>query len=50
MIGAIVLVRAEVPRQDLVPEDGAAGEPVMAIAEPPVDGERGLVATGRAES
>jgi len=49
MIGAIVLVRTEAPQQELMPE-GIADEPAMEIAEPPVGGERGLVATGRTES
>jgi NADH-quinone oxidoreductase subunit J len=50
MIAAIVLVRAEAPQQETIAEGGVADEPVMEIAEPPAEGERGLVATGRTES
>jgi NADH:ubiquinone oxidoreductase subunit 6 (subunit J) len=50
MIGAIVLVRADVPGQVLHPEGGVADEPAMEIAEPRVEGNRALVTSGRTDA
>jgi NADH-quinone oxidoreductase subunit J len=49
LIAAIVLVRAEAPRQEIIAE-GAADQPAMEIAEPPEGEDRALVTTGRADS